>query len=96
MAKFLKVLSIIVLVLGSIGTLTFSIALGLSVKFVSNNQFYKPPSFNIAIFLIVFIWGALSTVVFYGILAGLGAVLEKTENSEKKLAEINSILEKEK
>ena len=96
MAKFLRVLSIIVLVLGILGTIFLAFKFGTAEKTVATYLGVPETktSFNVGLFFGYLVGGGLSTTILYAILGGLSEVLEKLEYHDKKLVEINSLLEK--
>lgn len=97
MAKFLKALSFITLVLGSIGSIIMAIAFSKTEKIVST--IYDTSSktqINGGLLFGILVSGILASLIMFAILYGLSSILEKMEYHDKKLVEINSLLEKRK
>lgn len=90
MAKFLKVLSIIVIVFGIIGSIIMAINFGTTKEVVSTiyDTSVKTKT-NIGVLLGVLVSGLLSTAILYGILAGLSEVIEKLEKLDFQTKTLN-------
>lgn len=97
MSKLLKVLGIVLLVVGIIGTLVLAGQYGVETEEVKNYMSkYSTELYPIAEYTIVekrsfaktaayFFGGILSTMAIFSILYGLGITIEKLENQETKL-----------
>ena len=95
MAKFLKALAIIALVLGIIGSIILAINLG-TTKVVSSTIYDTTVKTKTDVGLLfgIMISGFLSSTILFAVLYGLSSIIEKLEYHDKKFIEMASMLEK--
>lgn len=100
MARFLHFFSILILILGLIGSIVLANKLGLRIETTETGTYYKytytSEVRDSGLTAVIFFSGTISTLIIFGTLQALSRVLDELEEQKNKLWEIADLLKKEK